>query len=264
MRSTVAKPQRDRRNVRVVAHRGASGYAPENTMAAFALAVQMGASAIELDVHLSRDREIVVLHDPQVDGTTNGTGAVGDLTLAQLRRLDAGSWFNRSHPKKARPEYVGEKIPTLQEAIHLVKGTAAGLYIEIKDPELYPDDFEARIVSLIRRNEIEERVVLLSFCVESIRKARDLDSSIRTALLTGSLKTDPVASANAAGADELAVRHTLLTAGLLRKARAERLGITAWTVNTQNEIKRALTLGVYCVISNYPDRVLKLLGVGHG
>jgi glycerophosphoryl diester phosphodiesterase len=242
-----------------VAHRGASGYAPENTLAAFRRVLEMGVPFIEVDVHMSRDGELVVIHDPKVDRTTNGKGAVGDLTLTQLKKLDAGSWFNLSHPGKARMEFAGDRIPRLQEVIDLIKETKVGLYIEIKDPELYPQDFETRIISLLRRNEFEKKVVLLSFSANSLTKVRRLDSSIRTAFLASTSKTDPVSAAVSVGADGLAIRHTLLTPKILREARHKKLGIAVWTVDDENAIRRAVNLGADRIISNYPDLVMRLL-----
>jgi glycerophosphoryl diester phosphodiesterase len=243
----------------VIAHRGASGHAPENTLAAFALAAEMGASAVELDVHLSRDRQIVVIHDSRVERTTSGRGAVRNLILARLRRLDAGSWFNRSHPGQSRPEFVGQRVPTLQEAIDLAKRTKIGLYIETKDPELYPEDFEAKIVTLLRRNNFGKRAVLLSFSADSIKKVKGADSSIQTAFLVSRSKKGAVSAAAAAGADELAIHHTLLTPGMLLEARAAGMRISTWTVNNVPAIRRMAAMGADRIITNYPDRALRIL-----
>ncbi len=248
-----------KKRIKVAAHRGASGYAPENTLDAFRLALEMGVDCIELDVHMSRDGAIVVIHDSRVDRTTNRRGAVRDLTLDEIRGLDAGTWFNRSHPGQARPEYAGTVVPTLSETIELLEASSVVLYIEIKDPELYADDFESSIISLIRQHGFERRAVLLSFDAGSVGKAKSLDPSIRTALLVDGLKKDPVTAAAAVGADELAIRHTLASPGIVREARHAGLGVTLWTVNGRTAIKRAVNLGADCIISNFPDRVLRLL-----
>ncbi len=248
-----------RSRIDVVAHRGASGYAPENTLQAFLMALAMNAQHIELDVHMSRDGEIVVIHDPQVDRTSNGKGAVASLSLTQLKNLDAGSWFNRSHPRKARAEFTGSRIPTLQGVIDLVRATATGLYIEIKDPELYPDTFESKIVSLLKRNKLERKAVLISFNAGSVVKVKELDPTIQTGLLVSSSKMDPVSAASSIGANELAIRHTLLTPGIVRKARSKGLRLSVWTVNTEMAIQRMIALGVDRIMSNYPDRAMRLL-----
>ncbi|HYK89648.1 MAG TPA: glycerophosphodiester phosphodiesterase family protein [Acidobacteriota bacterium] len=252
-------PRKQRTHVKVAAHRGASGNAPENTLPAFRTALDLKVRLIELDVHLSADNEIVVIHDDRVDRTTNGKGKVGHLTLTQLRKLDAGSWFNRAQPKKACPEFAVARIPLLQEVIDLVRERDAELYIEIKDPDLYAEDFESKIVALLHHNEFEKRAVLLSFSAVSVEKVKRVDPAIRTALLLASLKLDPVSAALAAGADELAIRHTLLTPVVVRECRQAGLGVTVWTVNRVSAIRRAIASGVDCIISNYPERVLHLL-----
>src|SRR5438093_1650322 len=135
----------------VVAHRGASGWAPETTPASYRLALEMKADYLELDVQMTKDGEIVAIHDSLVDRTTNGKGAIGKITLAQLKELDAGSWFNRTYPEKASREFAGQRVPTLQEVIDLAKNSGAGLYIETKNPELYPPNFEAKLLDILRR-----------------------------------------------------------------------------------------------------------------
>ncbi len=219
----------------------------------------MNVRYVELDVHLSGDGEVVVIHDPRVDRTTNGRGRVGNLTLAQLKALDAGTWYNKAYPQNASREFAGSRIPHLQEVLDLIRGTEADLYIEIKDPELYQEDFEARIISLLCRNEFQNRVTLLSFSAGSLTKAKDLQHGIRTALLLENTKTDPVMAAAAVGADGLAIRHTILTSEIMRKARNAGLGVAVWTVNRRSAMQRAIALGVDCIISNYPDRVQRLL-----
>src|SRR4051812_24485841 len=102
-----------------IAHRGASAWAPENTLAAFRLAQEMGADGFELDVQLTGDDQIVVIHDGSVNRTTNGTGRIAELSLSQLKRLDAGSWFNRTKPRRAKRQYATERIPTLDEVLDL-------------------------------------------------------------------------------------------------------------------------------------------------
>src|SRR5262245_35483178 len=176
----------------VLAHRGASGSAPETTLAAYRLALQTKVDFLELDVQMTRDGEIVAIHDPRVDRTTNGKGRIAERTLQELRRLDAGSWFNARYPEKARPEFVGERIPTLQEIIDVARPSRAGLYREIKSPELYPDDFEARVVDLLRRNSFETRVLIQSFSARSLQKVATLAPSLPRALLVEDRAVDPV------------------------------------------------------------------------
>jgi glycerophosphoryl diester phosphodiesterase len=244
----------------VLAHRGASGHAPETTLAAFRLALQMKADFLELDVQMSRDGEIVAIHDSSLDRTTNNKGPVAEKTLAQLRELDAGSWFNRAFPAKARPEYVGQRIPTLQEIIDLAKESPVSFYIETKSPELYPAEFEARLLDLLRRNRVHNRTIIQSFSAHSLEKVKALDPSIPTALLVETPEPDPVEAAARSGADELAIDYRLLNPEVAEKARNRGLTIAVWTVNEDEDLRRMIRLGVDRIITNYPDRLNRLLG----
>jgi glycerophosphoryl diester phosphodiesterase len=243
----------------VIAHRGASGYAPETTLASYRMALQMKVDYLELDLQMTADGELVAIHDTVVDRTTNGKGAVGEKTLAELKALDAGSWFNRLVPDRARSEYVGEKIPTLQEIIELTKPTSVGLYIELKSPELYPADFEAKLLNALKRNQFEKRVVVQSFNARSIEKMKALDAGVRTALLVRSLSIDPVEATLAVRANELAISYELLAPDVVKRARDNGLAITVWTVDEAEAMKRMTELGVDRIITNYPDRLQTLL-----
>ena len=247
-------------NIQVVGHRGASGYAPETTLEAYRLAIQMGVDFVETDVHRLRDGTIAAIHDADVTRTTNGRGWVAELTLAEVKALDAGSWFNKANPEKARPEYVGLRVPTLQEIIDLVKASSAGLCIEIKDPERYPPDLESSLLSLVRSNHMENRTRFLSFSAQSIRKIKDLDASIPTIFLVSSPAKNPVQAAVDIPADELGIRYTHATPGMVDEARKHDLLISVWTVDKPKDMQRMIKLGVDRITSNYPDRLLRLLG----
>ncbi len=245
--------------IQVIAHRGASGDAPETTLAAYRLALQIGVDGIEMDVHRLRDGVIVAIHDSDVKRTTNGKGQISELTLAELKALDAGSWFNKAFPKKARPEFVGLKVPTLQEIIDLAKESSVTLYIEAKDPERYAPDFETSLLSIIRSNQVEKRARLLSFSPQSISKIKSSDPSIRTTLLISAGK-DPVGAALQVSADELAIRHDLATHSIVDTGHKNSLSISVWTVDRQADLQRMIRLGVDCIITNYPEQLNRLLG----
>ena len=244
----------------VLAHRGASGSAPETTLAAYRLALALKVDFLELDVQMSRDGQLVAIHDTLVDRTTDGKGAVGEMTLEQLRRLDAGSWFNRAFPDRARPEFAGERIPTLEEIIQLARPARAGLYIETKNPELYPADFETKIVDLVRRNHFEKRVVIQSFSARSIEKVKKLAPDVPTALLVETLQEDPVEATLRAGSRELAIKYNLLTPEIAARARGRGLALTVWTVDDEESMRRMIDLGVDRIITNVPERLNHLIG----
>jgi len=250
-----------RNRPRVIAHRGASGYAPETTLEAYRLALEMEVDGVEMDVHRLRDGAIIAIHDLDVKRTTDGRGKIPDLTLAELKALDAGSWFNRAFPEKARPEYVGLKVPTLQEILDLVKGSRAGLYIEIKNPERYPD-IESSLLSLLGGNGLRERARFLSFSSQSVRAIKTLDPSSHTALLASGTIRDPVQKALRVFADELAIRHDLATPAIVERAHQNGLSLSVWTVDRHSDLERMVRLGADAIITNYPDRLNRLLGRG--
>lgn len=246
-------------SIQILAHRGASGHAPETTLASYRLALTMKVDFLELDVQMSSDGQLVAIHDTLLDRTTDAKGAVGEMTLQELKALDAGSWFNRSFPEKARPEFAGEKIPTLQEIIDLARDSSARLYIETKNPELYPPEFEAKLIELIRRNGFSNRVVIQSFNARSIEKVKELDPSFLTALLVSDKEIDPVEATARSGAGELAINFKLLTSEVVRRAREKGLAVTVWTVNEEQDLKRMIELGVNRIITDYPDRLARIL-----
>lgn len=245
--------------IRVVAHRGASGYAPEITLASYQLALAMNVDYVEMDIHMLRDGTLVAIHDPDVRRTTNGKGRLSGLTLSELKSLDAGSWFNKKYPEKARPEFEGLKVPTLQEIFDLTGESSAGCYIEIKDPERYPADLESSLISLIRKNRLESRSRIISFSRQSIIKIKALDSRMYTGLLISRRGKNPVQAALEAGAEELAIRHDLAGAKIIGAAHDNGLSVSVWTVDQESDMERMIRLGIDVIITNYPDRLQKLL-----
>jgi glycerophosphoryl diester phosphodiesterase len=242
----------------LVAHRGASGHAPENTLAAFRLALEMGADGIELDVHMSRDGEIVVMHDATLNRTTGRRGRVGRKTLWELKALDAGHWFNRSFPEKARAEYEGERIPTLDEVMAMI-GRRTRLYIEIKNPRLYPETLGTELLRLVRYHRLRGNVIFLSFDRRFLRKIRTLDDSIPTLLLVSRTLKDPVKSAATLGVGSLGLMYRLAGRPLIAKARKAGLGVIVWTVNGVEDLRRMINSDVDAIVTNYPDRFRTIL-----
>jgi glycerophosphoryl diester phosphodiesterase len=242
----------------VIAHRGASGYAPETTLEAYRFALRIGVDGIEMDVHRLEDGVIVAIHDADVERTTNGRGQISELTLTELKALDAGSWFNKKFPKKARPEYVGLKVPTLQEIIDLTKESGVKLYIEIKNPECY-HLMESSLLSLIRDNHVEKRTRFMSFSSQSVGKIKALDPSMQTALLIAGSTEDPVAATLQVSADELGIRYNLADPSLVDAAHESGLSVSVWTVDRTVDLQRMIRLGVDGIITNYPDRLNRLL-----
>lgn len=236
----------------VIAHRGASSSAPENTLAAFERALELGTDMVELDVRFSLDGHPVVIHDHTVGRTTDGSGEVAGLSLRQLRRLDAGAWFSA--------RFAGQTIPTLQEACRLVAPTRAGLLIEIKAERGLPPDFAARLLATLDCESMRSRSVLQSFDHRAVRQLRATDPGLGLALLFDSAERDPVPFAVAAGVGTVALNWRLLNSRIVQEAARHGVGVLVWTVNREREIKRMISLAVDGIITNHPDRALRHCG----
>src|SRR5258705_3100712 len=205
----------EKRSVLAIAHRGASGYAPENTFAAFRRAVAMGAGFIETDLQLSRDARLVAIHDATVNRTTNGQGAVHDLTLAELRRLDAGSWFGS--------EFAGERIPTIEEILEFAKKHDVVFYLELKPSGSWGG--EHALISALRESREIARTVVISFDPAILAGVRKIEPTLMTGLLFEGQIPEPLAKATEIGARQLAVRGDLVTPRLLKEARGRDLQV---------------------------------------
>ena len=230
----------------VIAHRGASGHAPENTLAAFRRAVALGASFIETDLHLSRDARFVAIHDDTVHRTTNGQGKVHDLTLADLRRLDAGSWFGS--------EFSGERIPTLEEILEFAKKNDVVFYLELKPTGAWGG--EHALIGALRESGEIARTIVISFDAGIIAALRKIEPTLMTGLLFEGQIDQPLERAIEVGARQLAVRGDLVTPALIAEARKRDLQIVCWTVNQPAHMRMLIEAGVDGIMSDYPDRLV--------
>jgi glycerophosphoryl diester phosphodiesterase len=217
-------------------------------MAAFLLAGEMGADGIELDVHLSADVELVVIHDHTVDATTDGHGAVSTLSLAQLQQLDAGSRFD--------PRFAGERIPTLRQVFEGV-GQRLLINVEIKAPPgRHPATLEQEVVRLIEESGMIDRVLISSFSPRSLRRARRLNRHIPLALLYSRPEPAVLPRLLRWGRipyDALHPHYGLVDARTMGRARARGQRVNVWTVNETEDMRRMRDLGVDGIITNYPD-----------
>jgi glycerophosphoryl diester phosphodiesterase len=239
--------------VRVIAHRGFSGAAPENTLTAFRKAIEAGSDMIELDVHLSLDGEVVVIHDETLERTTDGKGRAADRTLAELKRLEAGSFFG--------PDFAGEKIPTLKEALHLAKGRIP-VNIEIKTPShrrYSAAELAEKALQEVRNAAMLEAVLFSSFNPAALDRIARKEPKAMTALLFhrawNALEDIP-------GAGKFAVlnlRNIHLTREKVAEVRRAGKIIHVYTVNAEEELRRFVDWGVQGIITNYPDRLIRIL-----
>jgi glycerophosphoryl diester phosphodiesterase len=232
--------------VLVIAHRGASGHAPENTLAAFKRAVGLGAMFIETDLQLTRDSRFVAMHDGTVNRTTNGQGKVHDMTMAELRRLDAGSWFGS--------EFAGERIPTLDEILEFSKKHDVVFYLELKPGGSWGG--EHALVGALRESGEIPRAVVISFDADILARLRQIEPTLMTGLLYDGQIEEPLKKALEVGARQLAVRSDLVTPALLKDARKRDLQVVCWTVNHPAHIRMLMAAGVDGIMSDYPDRLV--------
>jgi glycerophosphoryl diester phosphodiesterase len=245
----------------LIAHRGASGYAPENTLPGLIKAIELGANYLEIDVHQSRDNFIVVIHDFDVDRTTDGSGLVKDMTIDEIKKLDAGTWFD--------PIFAETKIPTLPEVIDVISPNV-NLIIEVKGgSEEYPG-IEENIVSIVKQNRIESQVIFKSFNLEVLELFKKLAPEIPRLYVFVlhfselNLTLDKWIDFtdiydNPADAQYFQAHRWFITESLIEKAHANSIKIIVWNVNTEDEIKSILNLGVDGIETDYPDRVTPYL-----
>ena len=237
-----------------IAHQGASADAPGNTLAAFRLALEMGADGFELDIMLSTDGHLVVIHDDTVDRTTDGSGPVRQKTLAELKALDAGTRF------EAR--FAGERIPTLQEVFDLVAGNRALVNVELKADSLKSDGLEEKLVALIRRYDLGERLLISSFNPFALWRVRRLAPDLSLALLYA--ENMPVHLRNRWFAflprpDALNPSLRIATQEHVRWAKSKGYRLYVWTVDEEPEMRRLIALGVDGIITNKPDLLRQVL-----
>ncbi|WP_423809693.1 glycerophosphodiester phosphodiesterase [Planomicrobium okeanokoites] len=250
-----------------VAHRGASGYAPEHTLAAYELGEQMKGDFIEVDLQMTEDGVLIAMHDERVDRTTDGSGFVKDMTLDEIKQLDAGSWFNEAYPDKAQPEYAGLTVPTLEEIIGEF-GRESRYYIETKAPNVYPEMQEEllRVLykhKLIGSNEASSKVLVQSFSADSLLEMHELDPEVPLIQLISYSEpatiTDQEISAIKEYALGIGTSYTSIDKEYVEKIRENDLLIHPYLVNSKSEMERLLDWGVTGMFTNFPDRLDEVL-----
>ena len=244
----------------VVAHRGGAALAPENTLAAFANAIKLGVDMVECDVHLSKDGELVVMHDPDVSRTTDGKGQIGDLTLAEIKKLNDAAKFPGG--------YAAQSVPTLAELLDLVKGKV-GIQIEIKlaaGNQRYPG-IERKVVDAINARGMADQVIVISFDFPTIKDVKALDSHIKTGALvqgnwTATRPSDQIAKEiiQTTGADYFMPTSGLVNAEMVNAVHAGGLKMGVWTVDAPQDMQRYASWGVDAITTNRPDELKRVLG----
>jgi glycerophosphoryl diester phosphodiesterase len=229
----------------VIAHRGASGHAPENTMAAFQRAVELGAGFIETDLHLTRDARFVAIHDAALERTTNGRGNVHDFTLHELHRLDAGHWYDR--------KFMGERIPTLEEILEFSRKNDVVFYLEVKYDAAW--GMHHALVGALQKAQDAGRIIVISFDPSTLESVRKLDGSLMTGLLVEQAVFDPVQMAVEVGARQLCPRFSMVTRELVENAHRADLHVATWTVNEAADMRAMVAAGADGIMTDFPDRL---------
>lgn len=231
-----------------LAHRGASAHAPENTLAAFRLAADMGADGVELDAKLSRDGEVVVMHDASIDRTTDGTGRVAELTLDELKRLDAGAKFGA--------QFAGERVPALGEVFDALADRLL-INVELTNYNDLRDGLEYKVVELIQARGLTERVMVSSFSPLNLRHVKRAAPHIVCGLLY--MPDMPLLFRRAwlawliPGLDARHPHHSMIDAALVKKLHARRQRVNTWTVNEEADMRRMIEAGVDAIMTDKPD-----------
>jgi glycerophosphoryl diester phosphodiesterase len=246
----LSRPEASRARIQVLAHRGASAYAPENTLAAFRLAIEQQADWLEMDVQQTKDGQLVVFHDLRMERTTDGSGALRELTLEQVRQLDAGSWYG--------PGFAGERVPTFEEVVALAREQNVRIFPEVKDPRLYPG-IEERVAAVISAFEYEDRTIIQSFDMTSLERLRALNPRLKLAALytaASPLRGDPPAGVSVVGPPWEAVTSD---PALVRDAHASGRQVVVWSVEGAAAVRPLIDARVDGIITSRPDVVRALL-----
>ncbi|TLS36554.1 glycerophosphodiester phosphodiesterase [Pseudalkalibacillus caeni] len=267
----------------VVGHRGVSGLAPEHTLASYDLVKGQKGDYIEVDLQMTKDGELIAMHDTKVDRTTNGTGEVRDMTLDEIKQLDAGSWFNEKFPEYAKEEYEGLKVPTLEEVFQRY-GKDARYYIETKSPDVYPG-MEEKLLNLLEEynltgpNEESSKVIIQSFSQESLLKVHDLNENIPLVQLLwyapdgnggyveeSGLTSSPekVTEEELQAIDEYAVgigmnykynNKMVINEEYVQEARDLDMLVHPYTVNEENDMETLIDWGVTGMFTNFAGKL---------
>ena len=249
-----------------LAHRGASTLAPENTMEAFRTAVEAGAGGLELDVHLTRDGHVVVIHDATVDRTTSGAGAVSEMTVDELRRLDAGHTFSPDGGPTRPYQGRGVRVPTLEEVLEGFPDVAVNIDLKDGSPGI-----EAAVLGVLRETNAWERVLVVSTRRATVRRFRKISGGhvstgasrweIGVFFLFSRLRLERLVSP-AYDALQVPLRHRgipLVTPRFVRAAQARGVRVDVWTINQADEMRRLLDLGVDVIMTDRPEMLAEVL-----
>jgi len=230
----------------IIAHRGASGIAPENTMASLKKAIEQKADGVELDVHLTKDNIPVVIHDETLNRTTDGSGYVKDYTFKELNKYDAGSHFDE--------RFSNQKIPSLREVLELSSELKI-INIELKNNKIYYNGLEEKVLSLIKDYEIEDRVIISSFNHYSINKIREMNQKLELAILYKSWLFEPWVYAERLKINNIHPHFLAINEEIISKCNEKNIRVNVYGTNDSKQIENATKFGADMIICDYPGKV---------
>ena len=258
------KDEQYERSPLIIAHRGASALAPENTLAAFRKAIEDGAEGIEFDVRLSKDGTVVVFHDSDFKRIAGRDEKIIDLSFEELQKIDIGSWFNRVFPRLENEQFSNETIPTLQDVLNLLKDFRGLIYIELKCKEREVESLAEAVCRAISASHLLPNIIVKSFRLQVIPEIRRLCPDVTTAALFAPkimtmLRKEKhlLKIAQEFRADQISLHYTLVSRKFMKNAERKNLPVTVWTVDNPRFVKRAIDLGIKAVITNDPAILLE-------
>ncbi|PEN32549.1 glycerophosphodiester phosphodiesterase [Bacillus toyonensis] len=248
-------------HIKNIAHRGASAYAPEHTIAAYKLGQQLKGDYIEIDLQMTKDGHLVAMHDETVNRTTNGKGLVKEHTLEEMKQLNVGSFFNEKYPNLAKKEFENAKVPKLKEIIEMF-GHNANYYIETKSPDEYPG-MEEKLLEIIKYYQISDKVIIQSFSEESLQKIHSLHANIPLVQLLSYQKSVQLNELEIEKYKTycigLGVNYKYIDSAYVKKIKKHGLEVHPFTVDNEKDMKKLLSWGVDGMFTNYPDRLHSIL-----
>lgn len=247
----------------IIAHRGASATAPENTLSAFNQAIEVGADGLEFDVRLAKNGVPVVFHDPTLKRIANKNSRLLNLTAEELRMIDAGSWFNQRNPQKANSDFSNERISTFEETLKFLENYKGLLYVELKCGNTEMTQLVEAVAKIVRQSKLFSNIIIKSFTLPALRQIKNLLPEIRTAALFAPKimallrrQNSLIEKAKECEADEISLHFSLASQKLVEKAKSMNLQTIIWTADHPVWITRADEIGIKAIITNDPARLL--------
>ncbi|WP_330218283.1 glycerophosphodiester phosphodiesterase [Ornithinibacillus contaminans] len=238
---------------KIIAHRGASKLAPENTMFAFELAYKLGAEGLETDVQLTKDHIPVLIHDETLTRTTNGRGYVKDYTYKELLRLDAGSWFSR--------EFKQAKLLSLEQFLVWIKPKDLSLNLELKNNKIDYHQLESIVYNMLKEHKLIKRTTLSTFNPNSVKRLSELDNDIEIAFLTSKKNINLIEYASSLGANAIHIKYRLLNRQLQEQALANNMPIRVYTINKYKQMMNCYEHQVAGIFTDVPHKALTFRNV---